>query len=412
MSIYNKKTYNVNPAKYSITLSQSRRSYLTKDKVRCEEKGFDALDFVLWYDQTLLDADISFAQSPFNFILQCVEKKIITARGIDNDFRLACLIFSVFVNSEVSPLKRIRQTFLNENPNFFENERNTAYRTVDFNSVYNYNRSAANKKMFPFFDNKGIEKRLISELISRQLLAFDDKGTYKNIVYVCQDVLGNKQGLEICGMTSNPFMRLLGKPFPFLYFRDETEQLNNADFERVEVFADTLTMLKRLSELYVTPDGIPFRVLYISLHKSNYSEEAYKNFAAMFREIEEVWHCDCKRAAQPKEAVTISPVVEETVRRIPQTATAYNPDKKFSDLSVPVSKEFVPLSVEQLIEMKKNNKLTDKIFAVGNRENYASEYTFEEIIEMPQKQYTNDTICFVNEDGEEYDILGYTLLPF
>ena len=70
------------------------------------------------------------------------------------------------------------------------------------------------------------------------------------------------------------------------------------------------------------------------------------------------------------------------------------------------------MSVEQLIEMKKNNKLTDKIFAVGNRENYASEYTFEEIIKMPQKQYTNDTICFVNEDGEEYDILGYTLLPF
>ena len=410
MSTYVKKTYNTHPARFEMVLSPSRRSYLAKDKDKCSEKGFDALDFVLWYDQTLLDSGISLAQPPFDFVLQCVDKGVIHTSKISNPFRLACLIFNVFANSEAASVKRISANFLKENPNFFDNEKQEAYRSVDFNKIYSYDRVAANKVMFPHFSSKGIEKALIAELISRQLLAFDDKRAYKNIVYVCQDVAGQKLGCEVCGMTAKPFMQLLGKAYPFVYYRDEVEQLHKEDFERIEFFGDTLEMLQELSALYRSEDGIPSRVLYASLHKNNYSEEAYRNFREQFANLEEVWHCDCKAMPQSKVAPA-TPI--PTVAVDAPKPTIYHSDKKFSTLpSEPVSADFVPFTEAQLREMKQNNQLTEDYFALAG-EDEESIYSFEDIVKMKQHPYYgNKIVCFVDENGDEFDVFGRSMLPF
>ncbi len=424
--MYNKKTYNTSPARYDLNISPSKRSYLSKDKTICQDKGLDALDFVLWYDTSLLDADVSFSQPPFDFLLQCIEKGLIRNNKIGNAFRLACLIFSAFAACDTSKVEAMRKSFLADNSDFFEKTKLAAYRSVDFNAIYVYDRVTANKMMFPFFKSKGINKNLIAELISRRLIAFDDKHTYKNIIYVCQDVYGNNKGIEKSGMTAKYFMQLQGTAFPFVYYREETEQIKPRDFERIEAYGSTLDMLKALSALYETDEGIPFRTLYISLHKSNYSTDAYNNFRSQFDDIETVWHCDKQTEYTPVPQKEVSEVIEppividvSTVEEVPatkhkpekETPRKYEPDKKFSELGNKPPVEIVLYSEQQLIEMKNNNQLTEEWFAMGN-DDYEPEYSFDEIIKMKQRLYYENKICFVNENNDEYDIFGRTMLPF
>ena len=171
-------------------------------------------------------------------------------------------------------------------------------------------------------------------------------------------------------MTTKPFMQLLGKPYPFVYYRDEAEQLHKEDFEHIEFFGDTMEMLQHLSSLYISEDGIPCRVLYASLHKNNYSEEAYRNFREQFADLEEVWHCECKTMPEAK-TTPIAPAAVPVVAT--DTAKEEMPivhsDKKFSTLPTePVSADFVPFTETQLKEMKDNNQLTEEYFALAGED--------------------------------------------
>lgn len=300
------KTYNLNPSYHDLAISSRCRCCLDNDKVLCEKLKLTSIDFCIWYDENLLTIkNIDFTKKPFDFILFLFDNNYLNSkRFFDNsnisNFRLACLIFSRFVKmADVNKIKSMSHLFLADNPDFLKPIlKNTI--EVDFTKIFIYDRYKSNKKIFPYFSNNNVDKQLIGELISRQFIAFDEK--YNNIIYINRDLYDNVS-IEKHGITPKHFMRLEGKPFPFIYFT-ETEEYSYKRFTRCEAFATTLELLQFISENEVYDD-----VVYISLHTDNYNPEAIKNFKISFGDLYINFHFDNK--------VDVNKVEEEINEELP-----------------------------------------------------------------------------------------------
>lgn len=385
----NTKEYNTNPAYKKLTVSKSSRCYLNKDEAACEEKGLNSLDFALWYDERLLNSGVPLSLSPFRYILKCIDDGVLSHDGTVGNYRLACLLLAKFVNCDAVRIKSIEGDYIKDHPNTAIEAPKAKAKTLDYSTVYHYDHVAANKIIFPYMASKGIDKSLTAELISRGLLAFDGRYSFKNLVFVCNDVT-DFHGFEVLGMSaSKHFMQLSGEAFPFIYYREELERIDYNDFLRAEVFNDTIELLRYLSELKQTDDGIPQRVLFVSLHTSNYSMAAYTKYRKIFGNLHESWHCEKKGS------------VSDTAADSTKTAADYG------------SRPFKYYSKDELRKMRDNNGLTTELFAKHEEKKAQTEhYAFEEIIELPQEKY-GGKVHFELPSGDLIDIFGtIEVLPF
>ena len=386
----NTKEYNSNPAYKKLTVSKSSRCYLSKDEAACEEKGLNSLNFALWYDERLLNSGVSLSLSPFRYILKSIDAGVISHDGTVGNYRLACLLLAKFVNCDSARIKDIEKDYIKDHPNITIEAPKTKTKTLDYSTVYNYDHTAANKIIFPYMASNGIDKSLTAELISRGLLAFDGRYSFKNLVFICNDVT-DFHGFEVLGMSAaKHFMQLSGEAFPFIYYREELERIDYNDFFRAEVFNDTIEMLRYLSELKKADGGIPQRVLFVSLHTSNYSMAAYAKYRKIFRNLHENWHCDRKG--------------DES------NATADNTENANDNYT---SRPFKYYSKAELLKMRDNNGLTTELFSKHTQEKEQTEhYTFEEIIELPQAK-EEGKVYFELPSGDLIDIFGtIEVLPF
>lgn len=284
------KTYNVNSV-LSHGFRLSTRSYCNTelDKQLAKDKKLDALDFCLWFDNQLLDIkDVSFKMKPFDFILKLVDLNYINSRSffsnsVKSNFRIACLIFAKFVKCDANNIHSIREEFLKDYPHFFDKKEEVK---INYDELFKYDRYKANKLIFLYAKNNGISKTLMSELVSRQLVAFDEKG--HNIVYVCTDCF-DFQGIERHGIGTKHFMKLEGTPFPFVYYKERFDRVSNDKFVKVEVFDTSLVLLQYLSD-----DNIDIYddVLYVSMHTSNYNKKAFDNLKNVFGDLPATFHFD------------------------------------------------------------------------------------------------------------------------
>ena len=185
-----KKTYNFKPAYNNITISPRSFCDFKKDEQLCLNKNFDALDFALWFDEKLIDnTDVSLYLPVFKYIVTNIDKGYICdSRFKNKNFRLACLIFAKFVQCDSVLLKQIRNTFLSDNPDILEFKKDTP--VIDFEIPFQYNHWQANKSIFSYFKKNGVDDKLVSELIARQFIGFEEKG--HNVIYVGKDLFDYK----------------------------------------------------------------------------------------------------------------------------------------------------------------------------------------------------------------------------
>lgn len=273
------KTYNFKPAYNNITISTRSFCDLKKDEQICLSKKFDSLDFVLWFDEKLIDnKDVSLHLPVFKYIVTSIDKGYITYSGFKNkNFRLACLIFSKFVNCDSLLLKQIRNTFLSDNPDILEFEKDVP--EINFDDCFNYNHYQANKSIFSYFKKNGVDYKLVSELIARQFLGFQETG--HNIIYVGKDLFDYKS-TETHGLGTRHFMRLKGE-FPFVYYIENLEKedcYKYSRFDRIEVFDTSLSMLQ-----YLSNNKIYYNVVYCSVHTENYNVSCLKNLLKIFGDL-------------------------------------------------------------------------------------------------------------------------------
>lgn len=298
-------TYNLNQAKDFIKLSTRCYCDLKGDKNYCKLQKLDAIDFCLWFDNSLLEIkDLSFRQAPFDFILSLVDKNHINTKAFfgnacKDNFRVACLLFSKFVKCDVERIHAIREKFLTDNPGFlFPKPEPTP---VNFDSIFDYSRHKCNKMIFPYLYGNGVSKSVIAELISRQFIAFEEQ--YNNIIYICQDCL-DYHGIEKHGIGHKHFMKLEGEPFPFVYFPEDLEDVRNDKFIQAEVFDTTLALLQYLSR----EDTVIYsNVLYVSLHTSNYNREALDNLRLAFPNITLNFHFEDEKGYRAKPILVDTP---------------------------------------------------------------------------------------------------------
>ena len=395
------KQYNQYPARYTLRIPYNSKCSLEKDKQLCIDKGFDTLGFILWYDENLLQETISLQLTPFNYILSCITNGIIQCTYVKNNYRLACLILSMYAKASKPTIWALREAYLKDHPDFYEHK---SYEKIDFESLYKYDRFTANKIMFPYFASLGIDKELIAELISRRLIAYDGKYKYKNIVYVCQD-LYDQYGMETLGMTAIHYQQLKGKPFPFIYFREELEAFKMTDFEKAEFFGNTLDMLKYLSDLKASDSGIPCRTAYVSLHSANYNVCAYANFKEKFPNVKEVWHCI------KKELTEEIPSIQEESVQLPEVDAANEEKVAMPTIVIDEPAAELYYTKEQLIQMRDNGQLTSDIFLSGF-DSKEINVPFEEVICLPQDKEHGGEIYFIHDEYGDIDIWGRPLLPF
>ena len=268
--------YNKYPACKELKLSKTSRIYKSADDQLCVAKGLNALDFVLWFDETLLKNFVDFSKNPFGVILQFIDNKddnfVVFASGIKNNYRLACLIYHAFVNCDAERIKNISKEYLIDHPEVKINGRNYDDK-LDFDSIFDYDTIKANKLIFPFFRDKDIEDSLVAELLKRRLLAFDNK--FRNLIFVGADPFCNF-GVEKHGITEKHFMRIEGKKFPFVYWFERETKKDFKNFKRVELYSDTIEMLEDISSKRCS-GGIDLDTIYASLHTPNFSEYCLNN---------------------------------------------------------------------------------------------------------------------------------------
>ena len=270
------KTYNKYPAVNRLHINKDCRVYKTSDDKMCITKGLNALDFCLWFDETLLKNFVDFQKNPFNVILQFIDNKednfIIYSNKVRNNYRLACLIYHSFVNCDVDKVKAMETEYLEDHSNVSINGKNYD-NVVDWEQILDYDKIKANKLIFPYFRNKDIEIPLISELLSRELLAFDNK--FRNLIFIGRDSYC-KYGLEKHGITDKHFLRIEGKKFPFCYWYEREEKRDFKQFKNLVLYSDTIEMLEEISTLRCE-GGIDKDTLYCSLHTANFSEYCLEN---------------------------------------------------------------------------------------------------------------------------------------
>lgn len=274
------KTYNNFPSVGFLKLNPHSISNLESDKKISEQLNLKSLDFALWFDESLLEIkDLDLNKKPFDFILYLLDNNYINSRRFFNNssksnFRIACLLFSKFVKCDVSKIKSIREEYIKDNSEKIQKEKEEE---IDFNSYISYNRLKSNKKIFLYLLNHGCSRSVISELISRRFICFDDK--YNNIIYINSDLLDMKS-IEKHGIGEKHFMRLEGTPFPFCYWKD-TENIDNKRFTKVEVFKNTLELIQ-----YISENEAKENILYISTHSDNFNIKMIDNLKEIFGDIE------------------------------------------------------------------------------------------------------------------------------
>ena len=379
--------YNDKPAKDYLTISERSYTNKSKDEAFSLEKRQTTLDFVLWYDEKLLkNTDVSINLEPFKYILTSIDKGYITSDKLKNkNYRLACLIFSKFVQADMSRIQMYRDLFLSENPDFFTFKKEEE--DINFNEIFNYNHYQCNRLIFPYLYGNGIQKTLISELISRQFISFDQE--HHNIIYVCKDIFDYK-ALEYHGIGKKHFMRLKGT-FPFVYWKENEKNISKDRFIRYELFEDTLTLLQYLSNNYIEDN-----VLYCSLHTSNYNLDSIVNLRNSFGDLHINFNFENTKEIPEYE----KPLEKESEYNISDYS------QKKHEREIPKEKlEYVPFfTKEQLEEMNKNNDFSDDVFAFYEVE---TTITFEEVLEMKQCKDKNGKIYFVRDnDNQSYDIFG------
>ena len=164
-------------------------------------------------------------------------------------------------------------------------------------------------------------------------------------------------------------------------------------------------MLKYLSDLKATDNGIPCRTVFASLHTANYSTTAYQNFKEKFPATkDEIWHFTKKKL--PAETPTI--LVDEQ----PSEIVAAEEEK----VSIPtiVIEEAAPelyYTKEQLTQMRDSGQLTDDIFLLGFNSKEIN-VPFEEVICLPQDKEAGGEIYFIHPKYGDIDIFGRPMLPF
>ena len=251
------KTYN------SIVISHTARCIKQKDDEMCKSKGLTALDFIFWWNDALMSTSPNVRQSAFNLILNLCDLGEIEHPTIKKPFRLACIIYHKFVNVSESTIPKLRE----EENEFFKSHDKVTGSPFDFSKYYTYDRFQSNKKIFGFLKSKGISASLISELISRGFLGYDQQ--FNNLVFFGR-TMGQEKSIEKHGITSKHFMRLEGIPYPFVFWADTGENYDPTSYRRVDVYPNTLSLLKAISEMKEN-DTLDYEVLYVSVHTLNYS---------------------------------------------------------------------------------------------------------------------------------------------
>lgn len=391
-----KKAYNNTPAISYLTISTRSFCNQSKDEQMCVSKKFDSLDFVLWYDETLLDSKVSIHLPVFKYILKCVDDGIITYSGFKNkNYRLACLIFSKFVISDSVKIKNMRDNFISDNPDFFSFKKEVEL--IDYSNIFKYNHYNCNKRIFPHLYSNGVKKEVISELISRQFISFEENDYLGNLIYICKDNF-DYHGLEYHGIGQKHFMRLKGEAFPFVYFKENFENISNDKYVRFEMFDTTLSLLQ-----YISTNEIYDDVLYCSLHTPNFNVEQITNIRKVFGNLP--IHFNFENEKQIPEY--IAPKESETI-----VVDIENDSKEDIQKDIPTVKpEYIPFySEEELIDMKNKNQLTEDIFL---KLPVPTEKQFNEIIKMKQIKNYDGKIVFCDGEDETYDIFGNcSELPF
>lgn len=372
------KKYNNNPAinYLSYKINKNARCYKATDDKICSAKGLTCLDFLLWYDETFLTEKLDFKKSVFDFILYLTDRDglCISSSTIKNNFRLACLIYNKFVNADEKEIKKMSAEYLKDNPV------NDNY--INWESIIDYDKKG-NKVMFPFFRQLGISDKFVAELVSRQLLAFDNK--FRNLVFICSDSLGNRYGLEKHGITSKHFMRLEGDKFPFCYWVERGNEINFKNINNIVLYSDTLEMLEEISTL-IENDEIDYNTVYASLHTKNFHSDCLDNLLKLCSEnVRVIYNFYLAEESEEKESI-----------------------KESGKLEI-VNYPFAHVSYEEL-QFIKNNKLTPltrykktfKYYPDGENTNLS----FDEIIKLPQMRHPDGTVSFILNSEYDIDLLG------
>ncbi|WP_101697017.1 hypothetical protein [Clostridium minihomine] len=258
----------------SVTRSSRTRNYEFLKKQASEERR-TALEFCIWFDFNLVGA-ANLETGVFSCILDLIDNKHISAQYVKS-FRLACILLQRFLQSDKQVNDKKCQEYLTDHPEI-ETRLRTRRVNMDFSSFLNYDRVKGNKVIFPFFRERGIDTKLIAELISRELLAFDNK--YRNLIFL-NTTDAEIVGVEKLGTREKHFQRLEGKrPLGWHYWLERLEKVHlNIDIETVVFFDNTFRLLKYLSDNEPQKD-----TLYSSLHTENCLLETYTNTLALLKD--------------------------------------------------------------------------------------------------------------------------------
>ena len=268
MNNNNKKSYQLAKAVNNIHIN---RSTYTKDlkilKEQAKLENRTALEFCIWFDYSLVSV-CNLNTGPFSAILELIDNKHILNNLYVKPFRLACLIFQEFVNSNNELNKKKVSDFLLDYPEYGQAKPSKKF---NFDDIYNYDRAKSHRIMFAYLTQKEIKRNLISALIYRHFLSFDDK--MNNLLFISQDDM-DFHGLVKQGIREKHFMKpeFVSETMPFYYWQERDEKvIFKRDIKKVVFYDTTLYMLKKIS--YHIEDN----VLYCSLHTPNASPNLYNN---------------------------------------------------------------------------------------------------------------------------------------
>lgn len=280
------KKYNNSPAVYDISrhITKNARVYKDVDDKLVVSKGLNSLDFLLWYDERLLENNnINFNIPPFKMILNLIDNKEeqfnikISSGNVKSNYRLACLVYHAFSKCDSDRIKGISEQYILDNPSKFDIKKKEPD-ILNWTDLTTFDKSTGCKKIFPYFRSQGIKESLIAELITRQLLSFDNK--FNNLIFICQSPF-DRYGIEKHGITAKHFMRLEGAKFPFCYWYQKEEIKDFNSFDHCIIFPDTIEMLK-----YISDNDIDENTIYSSLHTKNFHTDCIDNLIKLCPNID------------------------------------------------------------------------------------------------------------------------------
>ncbi len=354
-----------NKAKDYLTLS---RSTYTRDykylKQQALEEHRTAFEFCIWYDYQLV-GKANLETGVFSCILDLIDNKHISAAYI-KDFRLACILFQKFLQSDKTINNNKCAEYLADHPDIAV-RLNTKRVNANFGEYLKYDREKAHKIIFPFFRSRGIDINLIGELISRELLAFDT--TFRNLIFLNTNHL-EIVGVEKLGIGEEHFQRLEGKkPLCWCYWMEQKKHIQfQTDIESVIFFDTTLHLLKYLSDHEPQEN-----TLYCSLHTENCLLETFINTIALLKKDVEI----------------------KFVFEVESKTERFKNVKKTNDITPDIKKENT-IAVPTLVQAD-NEEIPKTAAELAKMESFTDEYGY---------------LCYRDEQGNEYEQDGTARMPF